>query len=93
MAEQDVLDAIADLSDKVDDCIDKVDDCIDKVDDLKDQIENLEMVQYAVCTQCQGTGEVIASYDEQSGPGAPITCPRCNGAGKIAIGSAVEKDD
>ena len=84
MAEEDVLDAIADVADKVN-------DCLDKLNDLKDQIENLEMVSYNLCTMCQGSGQIVPSYSGDTPP-SPITCPACAGAGKVALGSAKEKD-
>ena len=76
---------------EIDDVMDKLDDVLDKIADLSEQIENLEMVNYNLCTMCQGSGQVIPSYNGDTPPPS-ITCPSCNGAGKISLGSAKEKD-
>jgi len=63
-----------------------------KVDALAEQIENLEFEDYNLCTLCQGSGEVIPSHDTSQPTPDPVTCPRCNGVGKIKVDSSVEKD-
>lgn len=55
---------------------------------LDEKISNLEMVRYNVCTMCQGEGAVIPSHDPENPNPEPISCPRCNGAGKLPIGSS-----
>ena len=63
-----------------------------KIDALDTQIENLELISYTICTMCQGSGEVIPSYNMEGEPPGAITCPSCNGEGRETSGSADEKD-
>ena len=70
----------------------KMDDLDAKMDALDTQIENLELISYSICTMCQGSGEVTPSYNMEGEPPGNITCPSCNGEGRLIAGSSDEKD-
>lgn len=63
-----------------------------RFDAINAKIESLELKQYAICTMCQGSGLVIPSHNLEGLPPTPITCPSCNGAGRLISGSSEEKD-
>jgi len=79
---------IDDVMNKLDDVLSKIDDCMEKADEAKAEaiaaksaVENLEMYSHAMCTLCQGTGEINDPVDGVPGP--PYSCPKCSGDGSI----------
>ncbi len=76
----------------IDDVFDKVNDVLDRISDLSDQIEDLELISYSICSACNGNKTIIPSHDLAGPTPEPITCPSCNGEGRLRLGSAIEKD-
>ena len=62
-----------------------------RFDAIESKLDNFEMINFNLCTMCHGSGQITPSYDTNQQPPSPITCPSCNGLGKVALGSSVEK--
>jgi len=78
MAEQDVLDAIAEV-------LVRTNLAITRVNELKTLYE-AGMTLEKICNHCQGTGEKLGWSDPQTG--SP-SCPDCSGTGYRPLGRSV----